>query len=244
MISPTELSKKITEAAKKHPSYDMAESFRPFLKELTPKVESDLNKVDFDTENLEYEEDEGYANGKVGFRTLSNGLSILGVTSGGDWESPLYFILYFDGKELRGYIPTEGNVWNTDTYTAYGNNEEADEINCKKRFGVNDYNQINLDQDKIDADIQARIVLDGACRKELTKINKRLARAKLPNKGKVSQPKIDGELAFTATELVKRCSGSAKGDSKALYRILKEVCIERNDFESAAQFREKERNAE
>ena len=206
-------------------------SLRSVLKTLAPAIEEDLKKVEFDTENLEFEEGEGYSRGKTGFRTLPNGLTILGVTAGGDWEAPIYFILYSDGKELRGYIPTDGNIWNTDTNQAYGNaDSNVDERNCQKRFGVKDPLTVSMNQDKIDADIQSRITFGEEELKE-------------PKMAKVRQPKIKGELAFTVTELIGRCSGSAKSDAKSLYRILKEICIERNDFENASVFRDKERQA-
>lgn len=134
------------------------------LKHLTPNVEKDLNKVNFDTENTEYKEGEGYNEGITGFRTLPNGLTILGVTAGGDWESPLYYIIYYDGKGLRGYIPTKGNPWNTITKAAYGNDEEEtggdDEKDCLKRFGKKNYSEVEINQAEVDQDIQDRIVFD------------------------------------------------------------------------------------
>ena len=39
----------------------------------------------------------------------------------------MFFIIYWDGKKLRAYVPTDGNPWNTDTKEAYGNDEEKDE---------------------------------------------------------------------------------------------------------------------
>jgi len=69
-----------------------------------------------------------------GLNTLPSGLTFLGVYGGGDWECPVHFIIYWDGKKLRCYIPTEGNFWNTTTKTAYGNDEDADSKNIAKRF--------------------------------------------------------------------------------------------------------------
>lgn len=103
-------------------------------KRLTPKIEKDLSKVQFDTENISSKKEKGTK--LFGYNTLPNGMVYLGVWAGGDWETPVYFILYWDGKELRGYIPKDGNTWNTDTNMAYGTYayREADLQNCKKRW--------------------------------------------------------------------------------------------------------------
>lgn len=50
---------------------------------------------------------------------------------------PIFFCIYWSGKELRAYIPKEGNLWNTDTKSAYGDNPESDLKNLRKRFGKN-----------------------------------------------------------------------------------------------------------
>jgi hypothetical protein len=173
-ITADELAARVGEAVKAHSDFvidgDEAREDKPFmvgsmLARLTPTVEKDLAKVEFDTENVEYEDGEGYSEGETGFRVLPNGLAVLGVTAGGDWQQPLYFVVYWDGLRLRGYIPTDGNPWNTKTKKAYGNDEDldgkGDEENCKKRFGVDDYQQVDIDQKKVDADIQARITYSG-----------------------------------------------------------------------------------
>ena len=96
-----------------------------FFATLNAQVMKDLRKVDFSTENLEWLPGEAYGNvgGICGFQTLPNGLTYLGVTAGGDWESPLFFIIYHDGQKLRAYIPKDGNTWNLKTKMAYGNAE-------------------------------------------------------------------------------------------------------------------------
>lgn len=83
----------------------------------------DLGKVDFDTENFECIPDKvggdvyGYKYG--GFQTLENGLTFLGCAAGGDWQDPVFFIFYYDGKRFRGYIPKDGNSWDPKTKAAY-----------------------------------------------------------------------------------------------------------------------------
>jgi len=84
---------------------------------LTPQIEKDLEKVQFDWENRDPQ----------GFHTLDNGLTFLGGSAGGDWEYPVSFIIYWDGKKLRAYIPTEGNYFNRTTKFAYGNALESND---------------------------------------------------------------------------------------------------------------------
>ncbi|RJQ27110.1 hypothetical protein C4577_02195 [Candidatus Parcubacteria bacterium] len=169
-ISPDGLRKKVEEAKEKYKSH---------LKDLTPQVEKDLSKVQFDTENLEdgsYGVGYGPGKGLVGYNTLpNNGMVYLGITAGGDWEHPIFFIIYWDGKQLRGYIPEKGNTWNTDTKQAYGNDYKADVKNCKKRWPElykdveykEDEHGLPIDEDDLDpphntaeimADIASRIL--------------------------------------------------------------------------------------
>jgi hypothetical protein len=106
-------------------------------KGLTPAIQRDLSKVEFDFENVEMID--GYSiipesdRPKImGFQELPNGFSFLGITAGGDWELPVFFIIYWDGHKLRGYIPTKGNIWNPINDSAVGNNEAADLAFLKK----------------------------------------------------------------------------------------------------------------
>ena len=85
-------------------------------------------EVSFSCDTFYYKEDPSDGEGPcfLGIKTLSNGLTCWGMVAGGDWESPVFFIVYFDGDRLRVYIPTLGNPWNTNTKRAYGNDKEAD----------------------------------------------------------------------------------------------------------------------
>jgi hypothetical protein len=108
-------------------------------------VSKDL-KVEFDWENFECEKRSYHQPGghpcdiTLGIHTLENGLTFWGMYAGGDWEHPVTFILYWDGQNIRAYIPTEGNPWNTDTNKAYGNGmdwndtENKDLLNAHKRW--------------------------------------------------------------------------------------------------------------
>lgn len=176
--------------------------------QVTETIKKDLAKVEFDEENLEWEDGEGYAGlGSItGFHTLPNGLTYLGVCCGGDWEQPLFYIVYYDGTKLRGYVPTEGNHWNTDTKAAYGNNQggygededkNPDNENAKKRFGVDDIEELrDMDPAVLLADIEARITF-------------------YPD-GRFIQPKTLKDLKLTKEEkyLMERTPEQAEQDEK------------------------------
>lgn len=144
-ITPEALKQKMFEALKKNwvfeantwddlwidkggfTTFDI-DALRTFC-QLTPQISKDL-KIHFDTENVFGMEQDRL----LGFRTLENGLTFCGFEAGGDWEFPVFFIIYWDGKQLRGYVPSDGNMWNTDSKQAYGNNEVKDQKNLIKRF--------------------------------------------------------------------------------------------------------------
>lgn len=142
---------------------------------LTPQVEKDLGKVSFDTENITSFADKGAGDGFgfgpiVGFQELDNGFVYLGCAAGGDWEQPIFFIIYWDGKKLRGYIPEDGNPYNKKTKTAFNNDTEADVAFIKSV--VPDFCLENIDEfepdiipdsltdlEAIKNDIKGRIIL-------------------------------------------------------------------------------------
>ncbi|MBI4919637.1 hypothetical protein HY837_06910 [archaeon] len=150
-ITHQELEQKIEAAWKKHPEYK--EDEEPCYVSLTKQVEKDLSKVEFDLENLD----------PWDYKTVDNGLTYLEIVAGGDWEQGVLSIIYWDGSKLRGYIPEEGNLWNTSTKLAYGSDlatykedaGESDEENMKKR-GIDPEN-LSLDLNKIIQDITERI---------------------------------------------------------------------------------------
>ncbi|MBX7136801.1 MAG: hypothetical protein K1X83_02370 [Oligoflexia bacterium] len=97
------------------------------------QLAADLSQVEFDGENFITEGDQP-DDALIGYQRLPNGVSFLGCLAGGDWETLLFLAIYFDGKELRAYIPEAGNPYNTDLNCAYGNNDDLDVANAKKRF--------------------------------------------------------------------------------------------------------------
>lgn len=98
------------------------------------QIKKDLSKVEFDWENYSCDPTDNNSRW-FGLHTTPEGLTFLGCYAGGDWETPVHFIIYWDGAGLRAYIPKYGNPWNDDTKQAYGNDEDSDAKNCHKRFG-------------------------------------------------------------------------------------------------------------
>ena len=75
----------------------------------------DLNKIKHDWENCDYIGD---------VHTTKSGVPYILGYFGGDWEEPILFMIYWDGKEFRGYIPKHGNCYNRDLNQAFGNDDE------------------------------------------------------------------------------------------------------------------------
>lgn len=88
--------------------------------------------VDFDFENIHMTDiDMG---GLYGFQTLPNGMEILGLFIGGDWEIPVNVILYLKNGKLYNYIPMNGNIFDRIDYKAFDENvfENNDELMYNK----------------------------------------------------------------------------------------------------------------
>lgn len=136
IISLDELKTKISKYIKSFddPTYDDEDEGFPY--NLPLKVlDSDLAKIQFDFENYcigdadpsykKYPMDnQGFSGYPCGYKILPSGIPVLLVNAGGDWEFPICFALYYDGKGIRGYIPTEGNVFDKKNKSAYGNSDE------------------------------------------------------------------------------------------------------------------------
>ena len=88
-------------------------------------------KFEFDYENLEINPKDtmgGFPKDEtlVGFGKTDSGIPFLGCMAAGDWEMPLFFIIYYDGKKLRMYIPSYGNVVNLDFKCAFGSEDSSE----------------------------------------------------------------------------------------------------------------------
>ena len=97
-------------------------------------LESMSKDIQFDFENIsfhqEYEKKFYYQN-LTGYKTLPNGFQYYGMWAGGDWEYPVFFILYFDDR-IKVYVPKSGNIYNHETNEAYGNDGEINEDDYKE----------------------------------------------------------------------------------------------------------------
>jgi len=87
------------------------------------------------------------------------------MNAGGDWEVPVYFIVYLDDKKkIRFYSPKPGNVFNPKNKEAFGNDEDKDEAFCKK-IGMDYDDLFSMGKDEIVPDynlmrkaIKARLI--------------------------------------------------------------------------------------
>lgn len=106
-----------------------------------PSVEKDI-KVNFDYENFE-----------TYYHMSDTGVPYIVVRAGGDWQLPVYCMIYWDGSNLRGYVPTKGNLFNRITKNAIGEDELDDYNFLCKEFGKKTvHNVIIADEGYIDPD--------------------------------------------------------------------------------------------
>jgi len=118
-----------------------------------PMVLKDWSKVNFDLENVMLE----------GFKTTDSGVPFALLVCGGDWETPIATVVYYDGKTFRGYVPKNGNPYNHKTKTAFGNeDEDEDAAAYEHQTGDDDYYNAMPVWSDIYADIDNRIQAKGA----------------------------------------------------------------------------------
>lgn len=153
------LKEKIQEAINK---YCEESNFYQDLYHNHPIINKDLSKVNFDTENFWEPTEEPFGDYKalLGYNTLPNGMAYVGFQAGGDWQYPPFFLYYFDGKNLRGYIPKNGNAWNYKTNEAIGNDHDEDAKFLKKYLPIDDADPDDDPEiDSSDADVLIDIEL-------------------------------------------------------------------------------------
>jgi len=128
-LTPDQFAEKLTQllgeqSGESLPSW---ERYRPSSLQNVPSVQDGLQAIEHDWENVEWAAGEGFMKCKLtGIQSLGP-LTYLGVTAGGDWETPVFSIFYFDmSGVLRAYIPEKGNVFNFIAKAAFGNNEDTD----------------------------------------------------------------------------------------------------------------------
>lgn len=124
--------------------------------EVLNDVQKDWSKIDFSTENMDV----------VAEKSTQDGVPYLEIRAGGDWETPLVCIVYFDGRRMRGYVPKAGNSYNHGRRSAFGNHDD-DAAACARQFGGDpgDYEgryDVDPDMTLVEKDIAERIVARGA----------------------------------------------------------------------------------
>jgi len=152
---------------------------------LMDTVSKDYDKIAFDNENISISV--SYVNMKGtelnGLQITSTGIPYVGYYCGGDGGSPLYLIIYWDGKKLRGYIPIAGNTVNADN-TAFGCDygDDLSSVDLLNGGPTTDeefnsiYENIGFDFDWIARDIESRIVPSGLIAKAETTISPIIAK--------------------------------------------------------------------
>ena len=78
-------------------------------------IKKDFKGIHFDWENYDI----------VGDVRTTKGVPYQLFYARGDWEIPVYFMVYYDGKRIRVYVPTVGNTWRQDLKQALGNVDKA-----------------------------------------------------------------------------------------------------------------------
>ena len=126
-------------------------------------ADDDISVVNFDTENMEefgneysYNHLPGLEN-LDGYEMLGEGESafpVLWVAAGGDWELPLVFVLFIgEDGEIHAYVPEDGNAYNHEKKSAYGNND-GDPV-----YGDKEDTRYVFDVAKMKADIENNIIV-------------------------------------------------------------------------------------
>ena len=174
---------------------------------MTPTVVKDLSKIEFDAENR-CEGMDCFSSPTpdiMGVHTTSTGVTYYGCMFGGDWEFPVYFIIYWDGKELRGYIPTDGQCYDVKSKAAYGSGDEEEPEDAAH------------DPDMLLADIESRIVIKGSAPvpKSKTKKTKKVV-AKKP-----TLPPITSAMIFPVNHNPPIWSVEADGIRNSFHAIIK-----------------------
>jgi len=101
-------------------------------------IYKDLSKVEFEWENCDKVDDHG----EDGYVEIEPGFHIQLMYAGGDSEMPVHFAIYWDGKELRGYIPKDGNPWDKKEKVAWDYETWTEE---EKENDPQDYNKMIKD---------------------------------------------------------------------------------------------------
>lgn len=93
----------------------------------------------------------------LGFHTLSTGLTFLGTVS--DTEYPFFFIVYYDGEDLKSFVPRH-NFYNRLNKKPFGVNKESDSLFLDLIYGEGtsyDYFSRKINSGKVLDEIQNQV---------------------------------------------------------------------------------------
>lgn len=94
------------------------EEFSSILTEcLHDVIEEAWAQVDFGTENITIKKSDT-GNPLLGYQDI-DGYTFVGAEACEDGEAPVFFILYWDGKSIKPFVPQNGNCFDPDTKSAY-----------------------------------------------------------------------------------------------------------------------------
>lgn len=132
---------------------DDSEDMLYYLVKYNVEIDHDIN-IAFDTENFTTSIEDCFGDNIVrepllGFHELDNGFMFWGFEAGGDWEYPVFGIVYHDGKRLRGYIPLCGNTVNTDFMCAFGSEEFEYLSRDEQDEYLKKYKKYSFDEDEV-----------------------------------------------------------------------------------------------
>lgn len=127
-------------------STDLKTIIPPLIRTLD-RVRADWTVVEFSPENVTV----------VGERTTTGGVPYVVMLAGRKQETPVACVMYFDGQELRGYVPKDGNSYNIMTKSAFGNFDD-DLDACGRQFrieiaGLEDMLAIEPDMTLVELDV-------------------------------------------------------------------------------------------
>lgn len=116
-------------------------------------IKKDFKGIKFNWENYDI----------VGDVRTTKGIPYQLFNAHGDWEIPVYFMVYYDGKKIRVYVPTVGNTWRQDLKQALGNVYKAQkDIKSDDEYVYDELLKDKLidKQDKVPGGIAEHIVAD------------------------------------------------------------------------------------
>lgn len=95
---------------------------------LTKLANKDINIISVDPENFDVNPD-------ISPNKTPDGVEYVIMRMGGDWEIPVYYVVYFDEDEyLRCFLSYKGNKFNFDDMCAFGEDCAADSCDALKHY--------------------------------------------------------------------------------------------------------------